>query len=391
MTNPEPENIKKTNLDKLIEFFHAVRIIYDSKTLIDRGKFYQNAIIYGQLRALLTDRTKYRCKELKPLFEIAKILGTEIQIYYMPNTIEKDLPFIKEGMVLHVSSLPVSIERQLPAQEKISLENYLNVEAVTYKGESYKVSDIINYLSDKFGGSHYDTKVPRNFLELSKIGFNNQPIITNLILQIADLFVKIGLNLVKKITDFEYFIVFRPETFSSEENFFFDYVLPNSNKSRISLFCFQGKLRLFLNDLIGRAVSLEVEQLLEPKKIMLLNISHRITNDLKSEIKIGMDGKNILDIIIEEPLLMLNELHSYHAFFNRSIDKEKQEFEFGIGEIIMRSEVGNDANRMSLFNYLLNKKHEGLIYFNKDSYGQSPPGERDIKMTGNVETKNYGA
>jgi hypothetical protein len=387
MTITEPENVNKTNLDKLIEFFHAVRIIYDSKTLIDKGKFYQNAIIYGQLRALLTDRTKDRSKELKPLFEIAKILNTDIQIYYMPNTIEEDLPFIKEGLLLHVSSLPVSLERQLPAQEKISIEDYLNVVAVKYKDESYKVSDIINFLSDKFGGSHYDTKVPRNFLELSNIGFNNQPIITNLILQIADLFVKIGLKLVKKISDFEYFIVFKPEIFSAEENFFFDYVLPNSNKSRISLFCFQGKLRLFLNDLIGRSVNLEVEQLLEPKKIILLNISHRITNDLRSEIKIGLDGNNIFDLIIDEPLLMLNEIHSYHGFFNRSIEKEFQDFEFGIGEIIVRSEVGSDSNRASIFNYLLKKKHEGLIYFNENSYGQSPPGKNDIAMTGNVETK----
>jgi hypothetical protein len=294
-------------------------------------------------------------------------------------------------MILHVSSLPVSIERQLPAQEKISLEDYLNVEAVSYKGESYKVSEIINYLSDKFGGSHYDSKLSRNFSELSNIGFNNQPIITNLILQIADLFVKIGLNLVKKISDFEYYIVFRPEQFSTEENYFFDYVLPNSNKSRIALFCFQGKLRLFLNDLIGRAVNLEVEQLLEPQKTILLNISHRITNDLKSEIKIGLDGNSILDLVIDEPLLMLNELHSYHAFFNRSFEKEMQAFEFGIGEILVRSEVGEDSKRMVLFNYLLNKKREELIYFNKNSYGQSPPGELDIKMTGNVETKKYSA
>jgi hypothetical protein len=104
-----------------------------------------------------------------------------------------------------------------------------------------------------------------------------------------------------------------------------------------------------------------------------------------------LDGNSILDLVIDEPLLMLNELHSYHAFFNRSFEKEMQAFEFGIGEILVRSEVGEDSKRMVLFNYLLNKKREELIYFNKNSYGQSPPGELDIKMTGNVETKKYSA
>lgn len=380
-------NIKKTNIDKLIEFFHAIRIIHDSKTLIDGGKFYQITTIFGQLRALLTDKTKERNKELKPLFEIAKILESEILIYFMPDTLEQDLPFITEDLLLHISSLPVSIERQLPGQEQISLEDYLNIEIVKYKGESYKTFEIINSLSDKFGGSHYDTKVPQHLIELVSIGINNQPILHNLVIQIANLFVRIGLNLVKKISDFEIYIKIFPETFSIEENYFFDYFLPNSNNSRITLFCFQGKLRLYLCDLLGRCVNLEVEQMLETKTSYLLNISHRITYDLKSEIKVGKDGINILDQVINEPLLMLNEIHSYHGYFNRSQEREFQEFEFGIGEIIMRSIVDEDKNRAEIFNYLLKKEHKGMIYFNKKSYGQSAPGERDIKMTGQVETK----
>ncbi len=90
MNTETTPNIKKSNLDKLIEFFHAVRIIHDLRKLTVEGKYYLITPIYGQLRALLTDSTKR--KEPKPLFEIADMLGEDIQIFYMPNTFEADLP-----------------------------------------------------------------------------------------------------------------------------------------------------------------------------------------------------------------------------------------------------------------------------------------------------------
>ena len=299
-------NINKSNIEKLIEFFNAVRIIYDARGLINSGKYYQIATLYGQLRALLTDKTKEKKKEPKPLFDIASILGKELNIYYMPNTIEQDLPFIQEGMLLHVHSLPISLEKQLPNQVQILLEEYLETNIITFKGKNYKTSEIINSLSNKFGGSHYDTKVPRDLVELASISIYNQTILDNLVIQIADLFIKIGISLVKQVSDFEFFIVFQPKSFTSEENYFFDYTLPNSHKSRIALYCFQGKLRLHLCDLVGRAANLEVERLLDFKDPVVLNISHKITYDLKTEVKIGWNGISVLDQCLPEPLLMLN-------------------------------------------------------------------------------------
>lgn len=384
-------NINKSKINKLIEFFNAVRIIYDAKGLINSGKYYHIATIYGQLRALLTDKTKERNKELKPLFDIASLLSKELDIYYMPNTMEKDLPFIQEGMLLHIHSLPISLEKQLPNQVQIHLEDYLETNIITYKGKNYKTSEIINSLSDKFGGSHYDTKVPRDLVELASISIYNQTILDNLVIQIAELFIKIGISLVKQVSDFEFYLIFQPKYFTSEENYFFDYTLPNSQKSRIALYCFQGKLRLHLCDLVGRAVNLEVERLLDIEEPIVLNISHRINHDLRSEIKIGWNGISVLEQQLPEPLLMLNEIHSYQGYFNRSLEREYQEFEFGLSELIVRGIVDDDVKRIEILRYLFNKKREGAVYYNKNSYGHSAPNQRDIKMVGNVLLKKNGA
>ncbi|KAA5548416.1 hypothetical protein [Adhaeribacter rhizoryzae] len=389
MNNNPSQNIKKSNLDKFKEFFHAIRIIYDARKLINEGKYYHITTIYGQLRALITDKTKERSKELKPLFEIASLLGEELKIYYMPNTINEDLPpSLTEGIMLHVSSLPISIEKQLSKQEEILLEDYLNIEIINFKGRSIKAFELINALSDKYGGSHYDTKVPDYLMELFYFGIGGQRVLDNLIIQIADLFLSIGLNLVKKLTDFEIYLAIFPEEFTTQENYFLDYFLENEN-SRIIIYSHQGKLKLHFVDLIGRPVNLEVKKIINPKNLYLINISHRITFDLRSEIRLNLDGINLLDFSLNEPLLMHNEISSYQSYLNRSKEKEKQEFEFGLAEMMMYGKILDDLEKVKLLNYFSQKSHEKLIWFNKNSFGYSPAGTSDIKMEGNVEQRDY--
>jgi len=380
----QSQNVKKSNLDKFKEFFHAVRIIFDSTKLINEGKYYQITVLYGQLRALLTDKTKERSKELKPLFEIANLLGEDIKIFYMPANLP---PSLKEGVFLEVSSLPLSLKKLLSNQEEITLSDYLNVEVVEYKGYKLKAHEIINALSDKYGGSHYDTKVPLYLMELTSFGLNNQPILDNLIIQFADLFTKVGVKLVKKLADFEFFISLYPDNFSIEENFFFDYRLPNST-CRISLFTYQGKLSLLFVDLIGRTISLEVEQILDVNIFYLINITHKITAELYSEIKLNIDGINVLDKLITEPFLMINEIQSYQGYFNRTSERETQEFEFGIGRILMYGKVLEDIDKLNLNISLAQTEIKKMIWFNKNSYGHSAPGNGDIKFEGSVLHKD---
>ncbi|WPP51380.1 hypothetical protein [Catalinimonas niigatensis] len=388
MGNEQNKNISKSSIARLIEFFHAIRIVFDSKQLINKGKYYQVTTIYGQLRALLTDKTKERNKEKRPLFEIASLLGEEIKIFYTPSTIEEDMPNFAENIVLHVSSLPISIKKQSSKQVEIKLEEYLNVEIVKYKGKSLKTSEIINALSDKYGGSHYDTKVPDYLMELVSynIIINNQPILDNLIIQIADLFIEVGLKLIKKLSDFELFLTIIFKKLSAEENFIFDYVLPNSS-SRISLYCSQGKIKLYLSDLIGRNVNIEISEIIKTKELLLFNISHRITNELKSEIKIHVNGINVLEHVVEEPLFMYNEVPNYQRYFNRSQKKQFQEFEFGLGEINMIRGTLNKNDIAFIYSHFSSTKSNKIAWFNENSYGHTEPGTSLIKTEGKVILK----
>lgn len=155
------------------------------------------------------------------------------------------------------------------------------------------------------------------------------------------------------------------------------------------LYTQQGKFQLLLTDLIGRSINLIIEKIIEPRKVFLLNISHRITADLKSEIKFSLDSINLLEIRINEPLFMFNQVKTYQSFFNRSEQIEFQDFEFGLAELIMCGQILNDVEKIKLLNYFNQKMHSKLVWFNKKSYGHSSPGTENMKMEGNVELRDF--
>ncbi len=133
-----------------------------------------------------------------------------------------------------------------------------------------------------------------------------------------------------------FFIFIYPENFSNEQNCFFDYHIPQTS-NRLILYCQQGLLNFFLQDALGRQINIVVEKIITPKNLYLVNISHRITDDLKSEVKIYLDAIAIHDQTLDEPLLIINEIESYQGYFNRSSEKESQDFEFGLGRIMVQN------------------------------------------------------
>src|SRR5690606_14919590 len=114
--------------------------------------FYHISVLYGQLRSLLIDKSK----NINPLlFEVATLLNTELEIFHLPDTFEKDLPDLTKGMVLRLSSTSPSIDKILPKQEKIKIADFLEIEVLTYKERKFKVKKIIEELANKYGGAHY--------------------------------------------------------------------------------------------------------------------------------------------------------------------------------------------------------------------------------------------
>lgn len=107
--------IDKSGLERIKELYFSLRIISDCQSLIEKGNYYQISIVYGQLRSLLTERSK----GLTPLlFDISSILNVELELFHIPDTFEKDLPHLMENLSIRFNSTQPSISKISPNQKK---------------------------------------------------------------------------------------------------------------------------------------------------------------------------------------------------------------------------------------------------------------------------------
>ncbi len=377
--------IDKSKLARIKELYFALRIIFDSKDAIQHGKFYQISILYGQLRSLLTEKSK----GITPLLiKISEILDENLQFYYLPDTFDEDLPDIAEKTSLKIWSLAPTIVKTFRKQEKIEMIDFLNKNIITYEKQSFKVKKIIEELANKYGGSHYSETTHKYLDELLNIRFNNQPTLDNLIVQVSDLCSDLGVKLLRKITDSEYYFnLYMTEKSDKGEIFILDYTLPN-NSNRFTIILNQGKLHFILVDNIGYQTVLSMEQLIEYNKLNLINISIRLTPQFKTEIKIYINENLESEILIDDPQLYINDFTKYDCFYNRAAEGAVQDYELGLGEIILSGKTLNHKERSQMYQYFSRKRYDSILWFNKKSFGRKKSGNKKIELSGEVSRKN---
>lgn len=343
--------------------------------LIQKGNYYQISVIYGQLRSLLTENSK----KLTPLlFEVAKSLNSELEIFHIPDTFEKELPHLTEGMIFRMFSTSPSIDKLLPRHNRIKMSDYLKIDLLTYKERKFTVKKIIEELANKYGGAHYSKVTHKYLSEVLSFGLNSQPMLDNFVYQLSELTLNLGINLLKKITDIEFYInIYLTEKKVAGEIFIFDYQLPN-NQNRFALILNQGKLHFLIVDSIGLSRLIIAESLLEYDKVHLINISIETTKNYKSQIQIFIDENLVAEHITEFPLLTINEINNFDAYYNKQKSGEDQEYEFGLGELAIYRRTFNTLEKCKIYNYFLKQKHEDVLWIEKKVFGQSPSGKSNI-------------
>jgi hypothetical protein len=379
------KNISKTNLDKFIEIFLATRIIFDLRTLLGQGKYYLITPIYGQLRALLTDVSDKNKKGIPTFFEIASLIGEKTDIHYMPNLMEKEFPHWNDNQIFHMWSLPISIERELPKQEIISLEDYLKLEVIKHEAKNLKASEVIINLSDKFGGSHYDSKIPEYLSKIISFRANDQHILNIWLVQFTDLFMKLSVKVLKRLTDFDVYIAAYFPSLPAEENYVFDFIQPSTN-FKFSLYAFEGRLKVLLRDVAGYYVNLPLEKDIATKTIVTIRINHSLSNDLKSVLRVDIDNNNVLSDV-NDSLIVINDFDNFQIYMNSSADKRKQNFEFGVIGFRYFREVLDEAKRKNLSDDF-GKKNE-ISWFSKASFLYYPNDSPNPLKEGTVDQLNY--
>jgi hypothetical protein len=381
MTNHKYEPIPKLLGDRIQELLQALQVIRDSLEAVRQGKLHQIIPVYGQLRALLSEKSKGN----DPLLlTIAEELGEVLEFYSMPAAGE--LPDeLKKNLVLHLSGFPVGLEQELPSQIKVSTETFLNQQMLIYNGRPYLVKDIIAFFANKAGGAHYSPDLPKDFAELMSFGLSGQPVLVNALLQIAEVTYRLGVKLLKSQADFEvHTLLYLPHQELKQPAYIIDNVYPDTS---MRVFCRAEpgmKFSFGVTSIQGLSAIVGINRLIDWTIPHHFTLSLVIENDLSTKLAIALDGETVAKLSPPHPLFVASDPLQYKSYQNRSHEDSQAGLDLALIEMAMFGKKLPVNERAQMFLYFENQRmKEDLrcVYFKKGQYGIAPPGTNDMQMT----------
>lgn len=233
MSTAKPyREVSKSLAVRMVELLNALQILNDSISSIRNGRIHHLIVLSGQLRSLLTERSP---KAGPLLFEIATLLGRDLELYSMPDAADPAFPEeLKDEMLFHVSGLPLTVEKQIPAQQKISLESFLDTNLINLRGKHYSPRNLIEWYANKAGGSHYSRQLLEDFAALLEFDSATERIIgiraiADSLFQIGDAVLTLGRNFVKSLTDLEFHMrVAIPPQSAPKQSYLYDARYPGT-------------------------------------------------------------------------------------------------------------------------------------------------------------------
>ena len=370
------ENISKSTIDRIIKLFLSVLLIEDCRRMVVEGKRYHLISIYGQLRAILTDPTQEK-KKGPLLLSLSKLLEIDLNFFYSPVLEEYINKFNLQDLELCHISLELSMDKMNSRHKEVSIEDFLVKDIFVFKEKKYNFEKIINNLSNKLGGSHYDPTIPKDIADLSNIHWGDIPVLDNYLLQFIDILVPVALKIPKIISDNEIWFAFTLFTYPVNEVVLLDISVPN-RYSRILIVCQRDRCSIKTMDLLGNHMKIDFDANLELEKLTILSISHILKNTVESEITIYKNGDFLCRYNVP-PLLLYNEYYWCEIFMNKSIDGNAQDFEFGIHQASYWNRIFTSEKRVQYIKSI-NECNSKPLHIPRNNYAYVDKESHKIKI-----------
>ena len=322
----EIEELEKTFIDRTIELFLAIQLLIDSRNLVLEGKKYHITAIYGQLRAILTDNTQKK-NQGALLIYLARVLIVELKFYYNP-LLSEYLSLHSTDTVLAIYELDLSMQKQLGRHKEITLDEFLEKNILIYRGKNYTMKSIIDKLSNKLGGAHYDPTIPKDISDLTNIQWGDIPLLDNYLLKFVDVLVPLSTIIPKFISDCDIWLAIIQPIYPKERICLYNLTL-SSRYFQISIFEEKEKLVLSITDLVNNQIEIELTSKLELDNLNILSVSHIVQDDLKSAFLIYLDNK-LVETHIVQPLLLFNDIRWCNLVINKLNGDKIPDFEYGV-------------------------------------------------------------
>jgi hypothetical protein len=370
---------------RLSELASSLQIINDSFSLIEKGKLYQFIPIYGQLRSLLIEKSK----KMKPLlFEIADVFNEKLELFYIPF---KPLPDNLPGPYMQFDGPEISIEKTNTKHVAISLKDFLNEDVVLLISKKYKIDDIIKTMANKYGGSHYASKIEEDIVELLSFKIFNQTIYNHLIFQIGKVTLSLGTRVIQKLNQLTfYYTIYIPDQQLDEQQYLCDYYSKNYGLRYSLIISKEGIPKLLILDLNKNLWVFDSEKPISFNSFLSIQVIIGFSSDLKSIFRLKINDDILIDKQFECFIPISNEMHLFDCYYNRSLEKENDGLNVIFYQTLIMATIPDENETKSTMTSIGSelKTDKKAYLFSKGNYGITLHGERHIKICENVEFKS---
>lgn len=377
---------------RTVELLQGLQLIADSIQKVREGEVRYLTVLSGQLRALVAERSK---GEVPLLLDVAEKFGKDLAIHCMPGVDDPAFPQeLRKDLVLHVAGFPVSLERQFPAQRKMSLPEFLDEDLILFRGTNYSSRKIIEWYANKAGGAHYSSSIPEDFAALMSLNLMNMQPLANLLVQIGEATLAAGRQLLKSVVDFEiYALVVVPEQETDavrDVNYLFDSQYEGSGM-RISL-SLNSRLMpsFFVSGLQGIWARVDCDRMLDWSEPRLLHATLLIEDDLTTTMELAVDGVRVGRGNVKVPLFVLSDPLDYDSYHNRAADGQPQRFSFAVGQVMMIGRELGPEERANMLLYVSAKRSEPdlrVICYSPEAFARAERGTKHLTMSGQTALK----
>jgi hypothetical protein len=381
MPNPDFSLLKKPNVIRVSELIESLQVIKDSLELISKGKAHQFIPIYGQLRSILTEKSK---NQTPLLFELADLFNEKLQFYYIPfEDLPKDLPAVD----FHFISPEISCEKKEENQVLIEFKEFLGKDVILFNSRKYNFYFILNALANKFGGSHYANKIENEIAQLFYWTPLNREILKQIVYQIAKVTIDLGTKVAQKLNRLSlYYSIFLPAQELAEEQYILDYY-SKSYEIRYSLVIDRNRfVYLKVIDLLKVPWVLKSQNAISFDKVLNLQIVLGLNKEFKSVFHLVINNEVQIDQQIEQFIPISNEMNFFDCYYNRSYEKADDGLSYIMYETIVRVTLPDENETNVILKYMQSKNQitgKG-VYFSRGNYGLVSQGQRDMNMFGIV-------
>lgn len=366
---------------KVIETLQALQLLRDAICAVREGKLYHLPVLSGQMRSLLIDKTKH---SERLLLHVSQHIGIQLIVFCGHGVDDPSYP-LKDKPVFWVSGFPITADRKLATQREMPIERVLLEPFVLYQGIQYTPKTIIEWFANRAGGSHYSKSMPRPFAEMLTLNLGAIKPLPQMLLQLAEATLIAGQKFLRAVVPQELHLLIALPASPRSEVFLLDASYPESAMRLSILLNARGTPAVRLVGLDGSSISLVGSRLVTWEEPHHLQLTINITEDLTTRVELHLDGENLGHSELRSPLFLVSDWVKFDVCHNKAVDGEPQDFRCAFGEVALYASNLSPYDRASMLLYIGKRRRDPdlkLLLYEEQSFGRSPPGERDIMIQG---------